>query len=695
MSFSQQEMERLGEALQADITNIQQREISIPEEEAEEMIPEPTSEEELESIMDLITEEEEAKEEVEEEVEPAVYTGPLTREGLAEIVRDLSENAPNPIRNVDYIPNGVTPQEFVDAWSVGNITTNATYSASARISTNSDNQTYVNSMTVTPTEDTPVKKRRRGTTKPKVEEDLSLPESKEELIARKIKRGMPLHLQRLARKEKKGDPYMMQITPDDMFIAVGRNNHYSILSTDADKSGILNNIYRNCSNDRNTGNAVNYFSDAVLYDKNMNPLSVDFDDCSNVKSRAMFNLINVSDLHISPQINDKLPSGKFIIVDKKRLLESGGKDFRIRYKYNITYSEILKIKKHIISKVQNTKIFIDNIKAVIGNVYDEENFEIVYSQDFNNDSYVNYFQIFVQYPNLVIKNSIELEHTIENLIVALYGKYYVQENKYVIGPSLYGKRTTFSPIDGYYGYSHSHLPGGNRAGWSNFCMGSNHFLSHLGVTTDDLELEAMMIAMYDHVAWESLEGGPYYKMESIGVNSGSSINVSNPEISITCYSAETAKDIINELNKHDTSILLDAFTLTLDEGKNVIYTIDKTKFFENFISLFDNKFVENINSKYGLSVYLYSAISHTFRRDNSDRVLYTGNWDEIVKTATIRIRSVRPVYMNGEYIRPKIIDTGAPTFIQRDVTCFHPDFMLLVAKYIQYLLLTELKNENV
>lgn len=95
------------------------------------------------------------------------------------------------------------------------------------------------------------------------------------------------------------------------------------------------------------------------------------------------------------------------------------------------------------------------------------------------------------------------------------------------GDVIFALRTTYTRNQANCGYVHSHLPHGTTATWQNWCLGSGPIRNTLRNLHEDWlsrRIEPAMITLLcmeleTLVRTESLQGGPYIRMESIGETS--------------------------------------------------------------------------------------------------------------------------------------------------------------------------------
>lgn len=125
--------------------------------------------------------------------------------------------------------------------------------------------------------------------------------------------------------------------------------------------------------------------------------------------------------------------------------------------------------------------------------------------------------LYLHYPQLTLKNSIGVEHTIYDLVV-----YTVFTKARGELSGLAGKRYSFSPLELRSGYCHSHLGSFSSSGhsWGSFCTGGGTPFSKLLETMRKRntvkEMEFFLIQLQEYLQWESLEGKPHISMTKIG-----------------------------------------------------------------------------------------------------------------------------------------------------------------------------------
>ncbi len=124
--------------------------------------------------------------------------------------------------------------------------------------------------------------------------------------------------------------------------------------------------------------------------------------------------------------------------------------------------------------------------------------------------------LYIHYPELEITNTLNLKHKIYDLVVR-----FKLTNEGKIGHELYGKRYSYSDIELFHGYAHSHLRR-SRTEFDNFCTGGSSkftaFMLGLNKVVSPEEFEIALVQLKAYLEWESLEGKPHMMIEAFHRN---------------------------------------------------------------------------------------------------------------------------------------------------------------------------------
>lgn len=141
------------------------------------------------------------------------------------------------------------------------------------------------------------------------------------------------------------------------------------------------------------------------------------------------------------------------------------------------------------------------------------------------------YAITVHFPKLIVKNSLGVEHPITDMYTTFY--FYIDSFTIYLD-HFEGIRTSFTMKEYLSGYSFSHLSNSIES-TGNFCLGwdtpfsraiNNLKVDKLQGTTFTIEkvdeytnnLEIVLYMLPEYLSWESLSGGPYKLLSSLGRN---------------------------------------------------------------------------------------------------------------------------------------------------------------------------------
>jgi hypothetical protein len=395
----------------------------------------------------------------------------------------------------------------------------------------------------------------------------------------------------------------------------------------------------------------------------------------------------------------------YIIFDKKKFIESEGRIYKTRVRKDPNLEALKEFKKEIKQRFKKAKDFINFIRPMIKSIYDEENYEILYGINFDLKEYVSEVFLYLKFPNVTIKNSIEQEHLIEDLVVRLkisHDLTRIDDPKvFWMQKSLYMMRLTTNPIDACAGYAHSHLGNDGRS-FSDCCIGDMNLFNTIGeefslfrsstpTPISELEFESVLLGVHDFVYWESLEGGPHIKMENIVEKTGSELRENyNPfrEMSST-HTLLTIIELARAIIKNGTgNVFKEVFVLVRKNG-GFEFTIDKNRLYERFHEAFKKDQIAEIASNAGESVVKYNPVTKKFFHLRSS----SRTWeDKITKGRTLVSKTV-PIYMNGKVLRPQLVKyEKEPEKKDLEIDTVKPEIILRIANVILYHLTKELEE---
>ena len=124
-----------------------------------------------------------------------------------------------------------------------------------------------------------------------------------------------------------------------------------------------------------------------------------------------------------------------------------------------------------------------------------------------------YFNVAVRHDDFMITNTNEQKYFIKGLMSKLV--YKINDSGTVILYDVRGVRTKLTYFDKQTQYKHSHL----RSGFSedNYCLGLSDLRTRKqnNVSLSDLDIVYDISILESFVRWESLEGGPHYRMKDM------------------------------------------------------------------------------------------------------------------------------------------------------------------------------------
>ena len=168
------------------------------------------------------------------------------------------------------------------------------------------------------------------------------------------------------------------------------------------------------------------------------------------------------------------------------------------------------------------------------------------------------YVFYVKYPIINISNSKGMTHIIRDF----YLKLEFTPNGYLQKDCLEGTRGILTQAEKQSNYAHSHLSTTATTGhWGGFCWGRGP----IGIDAyelqikgfDEIKFEMLMYAFSTYLEWESLEGGPYVRIENVKRRRGiSSIN--------DYYSANYFEQFISKYDKVNFTITSSPAKVTID-----------------------------------------------------------------------------------------------------------------------------------
>lgn len=223
---------------------------------------------------------------------------------------------------------------------------------------------------------------------------------------------------------------------------------------------------------------------------------------------------------------------------------------------------------------------------------------------FHFNSRSSFPSIWIHFPEFTITNSNGDSHNIRDLFVILDITVY-PENIVIQDNRLRGFRTTLTYKELISGYQHSHLYPRNDyfsnfdedMYLGNFCLGTSEIGDLIQIinneTFDEGIFELFLVLLKDVFKWESLEGTPYIRMNSISSyrNSTESFRVNSTMLEEAVSCILSYPDILRKCNYNvvenslkivDDSFFIDSLkTLFLKKGKvSLLCTVSNDRYLE-------------------------------------------------------------------------------------------------------------------
>lgn len=294
----------------------------------------------------------------------------------------------------------------------------------------------------------------------------------------------------------------------------------------------------------------------------------------------------------------------------------------------------------------------------------------------------NYYEIsfIMHYPKLEITNSVEQSRELTDLIAVLPVAYSV-DNNCIYTRRVQGTRVTLLQDEWDKGYMHSHLPAISKITnfsqcliTNDFCIGSED-LSELDIELstefDSDKFELMLYTIDSLVAWESLEGGPHIKIESIAIED-ISVRLTTPLGEITT------------IYKHFQNYEL---VLAQKLPFNFVYIDDVFKIKKDsvFTQFLKDAFLNNENLK--------EYATRIICKKGSDDKFYTyPEIGQIIFSPQVIINRIKEqsndeipfVYIQGKKLSFNVLPIKQITTIDISEYGIYPNFLNYVSKQLEY-----------
>jgi len=385
----------------------------------------------------------------------------------------------------------------------------------------------------------------------------------------------------------------------------------------------------------------------------------------------------------------------FVIVDKDAFLESNGRVWKIRYKQEVSYARIKIKRKAIIQRFSEMERAVSWLKFNLEMSLNPDDFEILYNIEGNSSGYAT-FIIFFRYHDVTIRNSFDLQRPLGEMILSsechhyynLTGRRSDEKPFIIIRSGVCGTRMTFTPTDAAKSYQHSHLTSAMTP-FRGFCTGEHSYSSSSeGIT--DIDLEQHVLRLEQFVSWESLEGGPHNRMEDIHLH-GKPMQLNNGMAGANrTVDSSYMSRMIYEINQTEKKFdaFADAFKLMNKNGR-IKFIVDYNMFYQIFMNIISSEKIKSIYAELGERPYMYKSTSQEFYKIDDTNTL---DASKIIAKAYENMRKLKPIYMNGKYIRPRLITHSTENIMEGIIFCPEPNFMKELAQVILHNLTIKLEE---
>ena len=389
---------------------------------------------------------------------------------------------------------------------------------------------------------------------------------------------------------------------------------------------------------------------------------------------------------------------KFLVVDKKKFFESQARDFVVKYSGIQNEKKVLNIQNYYINFFNTVKETSEEMKELIGSYYDEDHYDLLFYYDETERSFN--FVIIVKHEDVIVKNSIEQSHYIGTLFTYLFG---IKKDKdtFLLSPYLCGTRPTYSFSEIASDYVHSHLPKDSSRNFNGFCLGHDDSI-FMGMRYDSMgeddygrykassiQLEGLLLAVENFIRWESLEGGPHKKMETISVF-GDAVRQNSvfdrskrldPDIS----SAQRRNRLIHFLLQPEHLEELKSEFILMKKENHFRFTFNPKSFTEKIVKMIN----EDQEFRIRMNEYSYDSLTGTVA------MVGNGETDNLHEEVQKRKERLIPSYINGKIIPAEIISSEEEQNLLRNTLfSLHPMEYLRFGDAIVRLLNKEIqKNE--
>ena len=197
----------------------------------------------------------------------------------------------------------------------------------------------------------------------------------------------------------------------------------------------------------------------------------------------------------------------------------------------------------------------ETIAEIAENVFPENSFYTTNRETFvssiNCESIpYSHSYLIIRFPEFNIKNRNKRSHKIKNLFVVCCFNI-CNEGKISMNNQIYGNRSEYTSAEFKSKYRHSHLSTSGFKKFTYFCLGEGTSMStalaELNMNFCPERFELFLHLLNSYVRYESLEGGPFIKMERITLESSTTEPTVDVDVERIEYLSLISEDLDNDL----------------------------------------------------------------------------------------------------------------------------------------------------
>ena len=264
------------------------------------------------------------------------------------------------------------------------------------------------------------------------------------------------------------------------------------------------------------------------------------------------------------------------------------------------------------------------IRKILNGVFTEERVEV--------DRSDNYLYITIHFPEIVVRNSLDITHTVRDLYLILTLKIPQKGNLVLYLRDFNAFRATYEPKEVYHQYMISHIrksATGRIASSDDFCLGSSdletfmRIRSNEGIRIDEL---LYLIALFkSFFEWESIDGVPF-------------VHISD----LKPFKVEEVDSIPKRLTEEDYITLLEDLILYPLNISFDFITSTQFTYSSDVRTQIEKKIEKLFGDKYKIDVY----------GDSEGKI-------SLIKKEDVSFRySVQGIYFKEQHIEPVIIESS-------------------------------------